>query len=63
MAVIDRMNKRLGADKIKLGSMDIQRTWKNEPKNLSPCRSTDINHLFKSKSNITFFNKFSNFLN
>lgn len=35
MEVIDRMNKRLGADKIKLGSMDVQKTWKmNQKDNL-----------------------------
>lgn len=50
MTVIDRMNRRLGADKIKLGSMDIQRTWKMNQKNLSPCHSTDINQLLKVKA-------------
>lgn len=50
MSVIDRMNKRLGADKIKLGSMDVQRTWKMNQKNLSPCHSTDINQLLKVKA-------------
>ncbi|PWN62428.1 SOS mutagenesis and repair protein UmuC [Chryseobacterium phosphatilyticum] len=50
MEVIDRMNKRLGADKIKLGSMDLQRTWKMNQKNLSPRRTTDINQLLKVKA-------------
>lgn len=50
MTVIDRMNKRLGADKIKLGSMDIQRTWKMNQKNLSPRHTTDINQLLKVKA-------------
>ncbi|MCY1659288.1 Y-family DNA polymerase [Chryseobacterium sp. SL1] len=50
MEVIDRMNKRLGADKIKLGSMDIQKTWKMNQKNLSPRCTTDINQLLKVKA-------------
>lgn len=51
MTVIDRMNRRLGADKIKLGSMDVQKTWKMNQKNLSPRHSTDINQLIKVNAN------------
>lgn len=47
MAVIDKMNRRLGADKIKLGSMDVQRTWKMNQKNLSPRYTTDFNQILK----------------
>lgn len=47
MEVMDYMNKRLGADKIKLASMDIQRTWKMNQKNFSPRYSTDINQIIK----------------
>lgn len=50
MTVIDHMNKRLGSDKIKLGSMDVQKTWKMQQKNLSPRHSTDLNQLIKVKS-------------
>jgi DNA polymerase V len=47
MQVIDVMNKRLGADKIKLGSMDVQRTWKMNQKNLSPRYTTDLHQIIK----------------
>lgn len=47
LKVIDYMNRRLGADKIKLASMDIQRTWKMNQKNLSPRYTTDINQIIK----------------
>lgn len=50
MAVIDVMNKRLGSDKIKLGSMDIQRTWKMNQKNLSPRYTTDLKQIIKIKT-------------
>ena len=45
MKVIDRLNHRLGADKIKLCSMDVQRTWKMKQKNLSQRYSTDIKQI------------------
>jgi len=50
MQVIDIMNKKLGADKIKLASMDIQRTWKMNQKNLSPRYTTDIKQIIKVKA-------------
>lgn len=50
MAVIDNMNKRLGSDKIKLASMDIQKTWKMNQKNLSPRYSTDLNQIISVNS-------------
>ena len=50
MQVIDVMNKRLGADKIKLGSMDVQRTWKMNQKNLSPRYTTDLHQIIKVKA-------------
>lgn len=50
MKVIDKMNRRLGSDKIKLGSMDIQRTWKMNQKNLSPRYTTDLKQIIKVKS-------------
>ena len=45
MKVIDRLNCRLGGDKVKLGSMDVQRTWKMKQKNLSQRYSTDIKQI------------------
>ena len=50
MTVIDRMNKRLGADKIKLGSMDLQRTWKMRQKNRSPLYTSDIKQVIRVKA-------------
>ena len=50
MKVIDNMNRRLGSDKIKLGSMDIQRTWKMNQINLSPRYTTDLKQIIKVKS-------------
>ncbi|MCQ4035058.1 Y-family DNA polymerase [Kaistella montana] len=50
LKVMDRMNCRLGADKIKLASMDIQRTWKMNQKNLSPRYSTELNQIIKVKA-------------
>ena len=49
MQVIDVMNKRLGADKIKLASMDVQRTWKMNQKNLSPRYTTDLHQMYVFK--------------
>ena len=50
MQIIDVMNKRLGEDKIKLGSMDVQRTWKMNQKNLSPRYTTDLHQIIKVKA-------------
>ena len=50
LQVMDYMNRRLGTDKIKLGSMDIQRTWKMNQKNLSPRYTTELNQLLKVKA-------------
>lgn len=50
MKVIDHMNRRLGEDKIKLASMDIQRTWKMNQKNLSPRYTTDLNQIIHVKA-------------
>jgi len=47
MQVMDYMNSRLGTDKIKLASMDIQKTWKMNQKNLSPRYTTDLNQIIK----------------
>lgn len=50
MKVVDKMNHRLGGDKIKLASMDIQRTWKMNQKNLSQRYSTDIRQVIEIKT-------------
>ena len=50
MQVIDVMNKRLGTDKIKLGSMDVQRTWKMNQKNHSPRYTTDLHQIIIVKA-------------
>lgn len=50
MQVIDKLNKRLGADKIKLAAMDIQHTWKMNQKNLSPRYSTDLDQIIQVKT-------------
>lgn len=42
MQAIDMMNNRLGKQKIKLASQDIQRTWKMEQKHLSQRYSTSF---------------------
>lgn len=50
MKVMDYMNYRLGEDKIKLASMDVQRTWKMQQKNLSKRFSTDIKQIITIKT-------------
>jgi DNA polymerase V len=50
MQIVDKMNKRLGADKIKLASMDIQKTWKMNQKSLSPRHSTDLQQIIRVKA-------------
>ncbi|WPO89853.1 Y-family DNA polymerase [Chryseobacterium sp. HR92] len=42
MNAMDLMNNRLGKQKIKLASQDIQRTWKMDQKHLSPKYSTSF---------------------
>lgn len=50
MKVVDKMNHRLGGDKIKIASMDVQRTWKMNQKNLSQRYSTDIRQVITVKT-------------
>lgn len=42
MLAIDQINKTLGTHKVKLASMDIQKTWKMDQKHLSPKYSTSF---------------------
>ena len=51
MQMMDKMNQRLGADKIKLASMDVQKTWKMNQKKLSPRYTTDLQQIIKVKAN------------
>ncbi|MGC4129201.1 MAG: Y-family DNA polymerase [Bergeyella sp.] len=50
MLVMDKLNKRIGSDKVKLASMDVQRTWKMNQKKLSPRYTTDLNQIIKVKA-------------
>lgn len=45
MQAIDRINKKLGIRKIRLGSQDLQRTWKMKQERLSPNYTTRWNDL------------------
>lgn len=49
MPVLDKINLKLG-DKVKFGGQDLKRKWKMKQSNLSPCYSTNINHLITVKS-------------
>lgn len=42
MNSIDYLNSKLGTHKVKLASMDVQKTWKMNQKNLSPKSSTSF---------------------
>lgn len=49
MSAIDNMNKRYKDYKIKLGSQDLERTWKMRQERLSPRYTTNINEVIKVK--------------
>ena len=49
MSAIDRLNKKYRADKIKLGSQDLKRTWKMRQERLSPRYTTHIDEIIKVK--------------
>ncbi len=49
MSAIDQMNKRYKDYKIKLGSQDLERTWKMRQERLSPRYTTNINEVIKVK--------------
>lgn len=42
MMAMDSLNKKLGTQKVKLASMDIQKTWKMDQKHISPKYSTSF---------------------
>ncbi|TYP99593.1 DNA polymerase V [Tenacibaculum adriaticum] len=47
MNAIDHINKKYKADKIKLGSQDLERTWKMRQERLSPKYTTNIKDIIK----------------
>lgn len=47
MEVMDAFHKKTGERKIRLGSQDLQRTWKMKQNHLSPKYTTDIRDIFK----------------
>ena len=49
MASIDSLNTKYGSNKIKLGSQDLQRTWKMRQERLSPRYTTNINDIIVVK--------------
>ena len=49
MASIDNLNTKYGSNKIKLGSQDLQRTWKMRQERLSPRYTTNINDIIVVK--------------
>ena len=49
MKVIDAVNKKFESDTIKLGSQDLNRTWKMRQEHLSPKFTTNINQIIKVK--------------
>jgi len=47
MEVIDGLNKKIGDYKIKLGSQDLDRTWKMKQEHLTPRYTTNINEIIE----------------
>ncbi len=45
MNVMDKLNKSIGYQKIKLASQDIGRTWKMKQEKLSPRYTTKLNEI------------------
>ncbi|MDT0557918.1 Y-family DNA polymerase [Ichthyenterobacterium sp. W332] len=50
MTAIDGLNKKYKDHKIKLGSQDLERTWKMRQERLSPRYTTNINEIIKVKA-------------
>lgn len=50
MQAVDKMNKKLGQQKVKLASMDINKTWKMQQDHLSPQYSTNLNDVIVLKA-------------
>ena len=49
MSAIDHLNKKFKADKIKLASQDLERTWKMRQERLSPKYTTKLNDIITVK--------------
>jgi DNA polymerase V len=47
MKTIDGLNKKMGDSKVKLGSQDLQRTWKMKQGRLSPRYTTNFNEILE----------------
>jgi DNA polymerase V len=49
MSVIDKMNKNYGTNKIKFANQSLGRQWKMRQEKLSPCYTTQIEHVISIK--------------
>jgi len=49
MATMDKLNRTIGEQKIKLGSQDLERTWKMKQERLSPRYTTRLDEIIKVK--------------
>lgn len=49
MATMDKLNKSIGQNKIKLGSQDLDRTWKMNQERLSPRYTTQLKEIITVK--------------
>lgn len=49
MATMDKVNRSIGRNKIKLGSQDMDRTWKMKQESLSPHYTTDFKDIITVK--------------
>lgn len=52
MKTIDGLNRKIGETKIKLGSQDLERTWKMRQEHLSKNYTTNINQLIEIDLNL-----------
>lgn len=50
MATVDRLNRAIGQNKIKLGSQDMDRTWKMRQERLSPRYTTQLSEIISVKA-------------
>ena len=49
MIAVDKLNKKIGGNKIKFAINGFEKKWGMRQKNLSPCYTTCINDLIKIK--------------
>ena len=50
MHTVDKLNKIIGQHKVKLGSQDLERTWKMRQEKLSPRYTTQLSEIIKVKA-------------